>query len=230
MFKDKIVLILGGTGSVGSAISRAFTREGAVSCCHGRGGEYAAELSKSAATKDLIDRVFNKYGGIDIIVNSVSHPALVGMFGKKTWRDFSDHLNVQLKSCIETTQLVLPYMKQKRWGRIINILSSTTIGQPPASLSDYVTAKYALLGLTKCLARELGKFGINVNAVSPSFIKNSFIRNVPEKLTEIMISQTPRGRLATPEDVAGAVLFLASDAADFITGENLIVSGGSIMD
>jgi NAD(P)-dependent dehydrogenase (short-subunit alcohol dehydrogenase family) len=121
-------------------------------------------------------------------------------------------------------------MKQQKKGRIINILTSYTIGSPPSSLSDYVTSKYAVLGLTKSLARELGKYNITVNAVSPGFIKNKFTKNIPEKFSEILISQTPLGRLTTTADIAKIVLFLCSDEADFITGENINLSGGQVME
>lgn len=229
-FKNKNILVLGGTGSIGSVISDAFEKNGAKVYRHGLNGEYAADLSDSRQSNSLIEKVFSKGGGIDVLVNSVSSPAIVQGFEKKNWDDFLKHFNVQLKSCVETVRLVFPYMKQKRCGRIINILSTSTIGEPPASLSDYVTAKYAMLGLTKSLAREFGKYNITVNAISPSFIKNEFTNSIPDKLTEIMISQTPLNRLAVPEDIANAALFLASDSSNYITGENLIVSGGSIMD
>ncbi len=230
MFKDKIILILGGTGSIGSSISEAFNDEGATVCCHGQTGDYSADLRNSTETSQLIEKIIGKYGFIDVIVNSVSNLANIASFEKKDWTDFIGHLEIQLKSCVETSKLVLPYMKKRGSGKIINILSSYIIGGPPSNLSDYITAKYALLGLTKALAKELGRFNINVNAISPSFIKNSFTKDVPEKLSEILISQTPLGRLATTKDVADAVLFLASDKASFINGENLIVSGGSVID
>ncbi|MEK7629060.1 MAG: SDR family oxidoreductase [Patescibacteria group bacterium] len=229
MFKDKIILILGGTGSIGSSIAEAFNDEGAIVCCHGQTGGYSADLRNSTETTQLIEKIIGKYGFIDVIVNSVSNLANIASFEKKDWADFIGHLEIQLKSCVETTKLVLPYMKKRGNGKIINILSSYTIGSPPSSLSDYVTAKYALLGLTKALAKELGRFNINVNAVSPSFIKNSFTKNIPEKLDEILISQTPMGRLTTEKDVANTVLFLASEKANFISGENIVVSGGSVM-
>lgn len=228
--KNKNVLILGGTGSIGSTIATLLEESGATVFRHGRSGEYSADLSDVKQIHGLINKILAKGVGIDILINSISSPAVIKSFEKKDWNDFLNHINVQLKSCIETTKLVLPHMKENKYGRIINILSTSTIGEPPASLSDYVTAKYAMLGLTKALAREFGKYNITVNAVSPSFIKNSFTNSIPDKLTEIMISQTPLNRLAVPQDVANVVLFLASELSGYMTGENLIVSGGSIMD
>lgn len=228
-FKNKIVLILGGTGHIGSAVALAFEKEGAKVCRHGHSGKYAADLMNDGDINALVDKVLVDYKRVDIMVNAASHPVKINSFDKKTWPDFEDHFQVQLKGGFGVIQKLLPGMKANKSGRIINILTSYTIGQPPSGLSDYITAKYALLGLTKSLAKELGKYNITVNAVSPGFIKNKFTKNVPEKFAEILISQTPLGRLTTAADVARVVGFLCSDDADFITGENINLSGGQVM-
>ncbi len=227
-FKDKIVLILGGTGGIGSSVANSFEENGAVVCRHSlNSGEYKADLNSSEEKKNLIDKILNKYKKIDIVVNSISASVENKDFEKKTWSDFTKHLNLQLKASVETTQCILPTMKKHGSGKIINIGTVYVNGETPPGLSDYLTAKYALLGLTKSMAKELGKYNITVNCVSPSFIKNNFTKQYPEKLSEIITHQTPLGRLATEKDIAGTVLFLASEAADFITGENINVAGGS---
>lgn len=228
--KDKVALVLGASGDVGSAVVDLLEVNGAIICRHGRSGDYGADVRDTKQIKKLIDNVISRFGKIDVVVNSLSAPVRIGSFENKNWNDFLEQLNVQLKATVEVGRLVIPYMKKNNWGRIINILTSYTIGLPPSSLSDYVTSKYAMLGLTKALARELGKYNITVNAVSPGFIRNKFTKNVPEKFSEILISQTPLGRLTTAEDVAKVVGFLCSDAADFITGENINLSGGQVMD
>ncbi len=228
-FKNKVILILGGTGHIGSAAAAAFEREGAKVCRHGRSGKYKADLRNEKDIDDLVSSVLADHGRVDVVVNSVSHPVKINSFDKKTWSDFKDQFLVQLGGGWEVIQRLLPGMKTNREGRIINILTSYAVGQPPSGLADYVTAKYALLGLTKALAKELGKYGITVNAVSPSLIKNAFSGGVPEKLLDLIVAQTPLGRLATAEDVAGSVLFLASDEAAYITGQNIVVAGGNAM-
>lgn len=226
-FKDKIVLVLGGTGHIGSAISLAFEKEGAKVCRHGRSGEYSADFRNEDDTNILIAKIIEKYKQVDVLVNAVSQPVKIDGFDKKNWSDFDSHLQAQLRGGFDVIQKLLPKMKERKTGRIINILTSYVIGEPPAGLSDYVVAKYAVLGLTKALAKELGKYNITVNAVSPSLIKNSFTNSVPEKLFDLIVAQTPLGRLATAEDVAGTTLFLASDEASYITGQNIIISGGN---
>ena len=226
----KVILVLGATGDIGSCIADLLEECGMVVCRHGRTGEYSADVKDENQTKKLVNQVINRFGKIDGVINVLSAPAKIGSFESKNWDDFLEQFNVQLKAAVAVTKLVVPYMKKQEKGRIINILTSYTIGLPPSGLSDYVTSKYAVLGLTKSLARELGKYNITVNAVSPGFIKNRFTKNVPEKLGELLISQTPLGRLTTADDVAKVVEFLCSDEADFITGENINLSGGQVMD
>ncbi|MBI2024675.1 MAG: SDR family oxidoreductase [Candidatus Harrisonbacteria bacterium] len=228
--KGKVVLILGGTGGIGSAITAEFQKEGASVCAHGRSGNYATDLTSEDAMAGLVEKAMKQFGRVDTVINSLSTPVKHGALESKKWSDFQDQIDVQTRSFVDLLPLVVPTMKRQGGGRIINILTTYVIGQPPSGLADYVTAKYALLGLTKAAARELGKYHITVNAVSPSFIRNKFTDRIPEKFDELLISQTPLGRLATPEDVARTVLFLASEKAEFITGENIIVAGGQTMD
>ncbi len=220
--------MLGGTGNIGSAIADALEKEGAIVCRHGLAGEYAADLANSEETENLIKKVIGRFGQLDILVNSVSAPTKIGSFDKKTWQDFLAHLNIQLKATVETSSLVLPYMRKNGFGRIINVASSSVAGQPPSNLSDYVTAKYALVGFTKALAREVERFGVTVNAVSPSLVKNDFSKDFPEKMSEILIAQSPTGRLTTAEDVARETLLLVTDESGKTNGKNIIIVGGKV--
>jgi len=224
MFKNKTVLILGGTGSIGTVIADTFEKEGARVYRHGLNkGEYKADVHK----REDVEQLIQKCGGIDVLVNAVSAPLTIVRFEKKEWSDFFNHLNTQLKAAVETSHLVIPFMREQNKGRIIHILTMSVDGKTPSHLSDYLTAKYALWGLTKALAKELGRYNITVNAVSPGFIENTFTQGFPSKLKEIAIHETPLGRLTTEQDVADVVLFLASDKGQFITGENIQVAGGS---
>ncbi|MBI3075302.1 MAG: SDR family oxidoreductase [Parcubacteria group bacterium] len=224
--KNKIVFILGGTGSIGSAVGDAFAAHGATVCRHGPRGEYKADVRKSKETARVIMSALKKHGKIDILVNAVSAPVSIAPFEKKEWRDFSKHLDVQLKSAVETAQLVIPSMREQGGGAIIHVLSTSVGGRILSSTVDYITAKYALWGLTRALAKDLGRYRITVNAVSPSFIANDFTKHAPAKLHDFFIHDTPIGRLALPEDVAHAVVYLASPESRYITGENVQVSGG----
>jgi len=225
---NKIVLILGGTGSIGGAVADILADNGFKVLRHGRKGKYKADVTKKAETRRLIKNVLAEYGRVDVLVNSLSAPVTIAGFEKKRWRDFEKHFRVQLKAAVDAASLVLPQMKKRGGGKIINILTSYVAQEPPASLSDYVVAKYALWGLTRAMAKDLARYNVQVNAVSPDLINNRFNRNLPAKLVEIIKARTPGGRLTTPQDVAKAVLFLVSKKADKITGKNFIISGGKV--
>jgi len=211
MTKNKIILVLGGTGDIGSAISGRLEKDGFAVLRHGLSGDYVADVRDSEQTKKMLDKIMEKFGRIDGVVNTVSAPADHGGIEKKTWDNFSNHLNIQLKSAVDTAHWLVPVMKKQGGGALINILTSYVAEEPPSGLSDYVSAKYAMLGLTKALAQELGKYKITVNAISPSFIKNRFTKHIPEKMIEMIIDETPSGRLTTAEDVAAAASFLLSE-------------------
>lgn len=227
--KGKIILVLGGTGDIGSAIADRLEQEGAIACRHGKDGRFGADITKNDEGKKLVDRVIAEYRRIDAIVNCLSAPVKNQGFEKKSWDDFLSHLNVQLKAAVQIEGYVVSFMKTRGGGRLVHIITSYATGDPPSGMADYIAAKYALLGLTKVMARELGRYRITVNAVSPGFIKNHFTAEVPEKFSEIAIAGTPLGRLTNEADVAGTVAFLLSDDASHITGVNLNVSGGDVM-
>lgn len=222
------VLVLGAGGGIGAAVADAFERSGYRVFRHGRqSGDHRADVRRSEETERLIRAARETLGRIDIVVNAIGAPVRLDRFEQKAWSDFAGHLDVQLKSAVESGRLVLPEMRESGFGRIIHIVTTFAQGRTPAGQADYLAAKYALLGFTKALAKEVGRFGITVNAVSPGFIKNNFTKDLPSKISEMIAYETPTGRLTTPQDVAAAVLFLASDESSQITGVNLDVSGGN---
>jgi len=237
-------LITGANGTIGNSICRTFLKNNAnlVLFYHKNSTnieELKRENSKSkqeieAFQVDLSDinqikKNMNevlKTKSIDVFVHSVSLPLIIKKTIDCNWKEFEEHINLQTRSLFEISKAIIPGMKIKKKGKIVNILTSSIIGSPPNMLSSYVTAKHSSLGLSQSLAVELGPSGINVNCVSPSLIDDSLTSFMPSKLKEIIVSQTPMKRLAEPIDVANAVLFLCSNLSDFITGENIIVTGG----
>ncbi len=166
-------------------------------------------------------------GQIDIFIHCPTLPIIYKDITKYDWFDFQSNIDLQVKSFFEISKLIIPHMKSKKYGKIISILTSSVVGKPPNNLSAYITSKYTLLGMSKCMAVELGKFGIRVNSVSPSMIETPLTKNLPLKLKEITASQVPlEGKLARPEDIATVVLFLCLSDSDYVSGENIIVSGG----
>ena len=149
-------------------------------------------------------------------------------FRKIEWNDFKYQLEVQLKSSVIILREFLPKMAKKKSGKVVFMLSSYTKNVPPIALAHYVSTKYAMLGLMKALAVEYRGQKININAISPSMIETSFLENLPEKLVELNSINHPYGRNAQPEDIIPTIEYLLSNASDYVTGANIIISGGEV--
>lgn len=166
--------------------------------------------------------------GLDILVNNAGPRIASGLLETFDWPDMQQAFEQIVGGVFNVTRAAVPILK-KHHGRIVNVVSSAALGRTAHGWLPYVTAKAALLGLSKNLAQELGPAGVRVNMVSPSLCATDLTSDVPDKIRQMIVSRTPLRRLATPQDVAGAVLFLVSPFADFITGENLLVTGGDVM-
>jgi 3-oxoacyl-[acyl-carrier protein] reductase len=142
--------------------------------------------------------------------------------------DFDAVIQVNLRGVFLCTRAVAPHMIRQKYGRIIS--ASSVVGlYGNFGQTNYVAAKSGIIGMTRVWARELGRYGITVNAVAPGFVRTEMVRQMPEKILETMISRTPLGRLGEPEDIANAYLYLASDEASFVTGTVLSVDGGQVV-
>ncbi len=249
--QDKVVLITGGAAGIGKATALRFAEEGAkVVICdlnETAGQETLGQLGPDAAfykvnvanrqeVQQWVDAVLEKYGRIDVLVNNagvlrdgllvkVKEGQLVGQMSEA---DFDLVVSVNLKGVFNCTQAVAPAMIRQGSGVILNATSIVGLdgnfGQ-----TNYVATKAGVIGMTKVWARELGRFGIRVNAVAPGFTATEMVAAMPEKILDGMKARTPLGRLGQPRDIANAYLFLASDEASFITGETLRVDGGIVV-
>ncbi len=249
--KDKVVLVTGGAAGIGKATALRFAEEGAkVVICdvnEAAGQDALKELGPEAAffkvnvanrddVQAWVDAVVEKYGRIDVIVNNagilrdgqlvkVKEGQLVG---KMSETDFDLVISVNLKGVFNCAQAVAPVMIKQGGGVILNATSIVGLdgnfGQ-----TNYVATKSGVIGMTKVWSRELGKYGIRVNAVAPGFTATEILVTMPEKIIDGMKARTPLGRLGEPRDIANAYLFLASDEAAFITGETLRVDGGIVV-
>lgn len=186
-----------------------------------------ADLSTEAGVAALIEAVEARTPCPEKIVHLPSPKLTLVRFKDLAWADFEDHLNLQLRSAVLVLQHFLPRMAKAGRGRVVVALSSVTLGLPPSAMAHYVTAKHALLGLTRALAAEYAGKGVTVNAVSPGMMDTPLLSEVPEKLKELTAAQHPMRRIATPEDVAPLVAFLLSPEADYLTGANIPVTGGA---
>lgn len=245
LLKDKIALITGGGRGIGRDTALSFAREGAniVTCdlsddslaqlgveVKSLGREFLAfnvDVSDFAKIGDMVNKILDKFKRIDILVNNagITKDSLIV---RMTERDWDSVLAVNLKGTFNVTRAVSRVMLKQRTGKIVNIASIIGI-TGNAGQANYAASKAGIIGLTKATARELGPRGINVNAVAPGFIQTEMTKELPEKVAENMLSQIPLRKFGEAADVTNVVLFLASDAARYITGEVIVVDGGMAM-
>lgn len=239
--QDKVVIITGGANGIGRVSALRFAAEGAhvviwdIDAAKAedtrtkiiaQGGQAMAAVVNTTQPEQVVaaaQAVQDQYGRIDVLINNagITRDA---MLRKMTLAQWQQVLDVNLTGVFVCTQAVAPFMEAQQSGRIIN--TSSVVGlYGNFGQANYAATKAGLIGLTKTLARELGKYNITVNAVAPGFIATDMIDTVPEKVIDMLKGRTPLGRLGTPEDIANAYLFLASDEAGFISGTVLSVDG-----
>ncbi|HSS81950.1 MAG TPA: 3-oxoacyl-[acyl-carrier-protein] reductase [Gaiellaceae bacterium] len=232
--QGKTALVTGGSRGIGRAIALELARGGAqVVVGYRSGAEEAEAVAKEAGGRavqaDVSDpheakRLVEEAGDLDILVNNagLTRDGLLARMSDEDWRDV---LETNLSSVFYTCRAVTRGMMKKRAGSIVNVSSIVGVhgnwGQ-----TNYGASKAGIIGFTKSLARELGSRGVRANVVAPGYVNTRLTDVLPEEAQQAMLTNTPLGRLGEPEDIAGAVRFLCSDEAAFITGEVLLVDGG----
>ena len=243
--KDKVAIITGAANGIGFTAAEIFAKEGAKVAMADfnveQGEKRAEELRKKgyevtffqvnvaqrSSVDEMVEKVRETYGNISILINNAGITK-DAMLSKLPAEDFQAVLDVNLTGVFHCTQAVLPSMIEIGKGRIINTSSVSgvygNIGQ-----TNYAATKAGVVGMTKTWAKELGRKGINVNAVAPGFIETGMTAKVPEKILDQMKQMVPLARLGKPEDIANAYLFLASDESNYVNGTVLHVDGGIMM-
>lgn len=245
LLKGKVAVVTGGSRGIGFAIVKKFLENGArVILCGSRQetAERAVEklkeenleypvtgiwpdLSNPSEIEDSFKRVKEEFGTIDILVNNAGISARDSIFNYKP-EEFQKIMDLNVNSAFYCTKAVVEYMKEQEGGVILNTSSMVSIyGQP--SGCGYPTSKFAINGMTKSLARELGKYHIRVNAVAPGVTNTDMVASLPKEVIQPIVATIPLGRVGEPEDVANAFLYLASDMASYVTGVILSVDGAA---
>jgi 3-oxoacyl-[acyl-carrier protein] reductase len=244
-FAGRVALVTGASQGIGRACALALSQSGVavaaaarnqeklselVAFIEGTGAQAAAfvmDVAEEEQIKSAVKAVIGHFGKIDILVNNagITRDQLIMRLKRADWDAV---LNTNLTSAYLCTQQVIGSMLKQRWGRIINITS--VFGQTgQAGQANYASSKAGLIGLTMAIAREVGSRNITCNAVAPGFIETAMTSSLGDELKESAVKMIPLARVGTPEDVAHAVSFLASDAASYITGHVLNVNGGMLM-
>jgi len=246
--KNRIALVTGGSGGIGQAICGALAGEGAVIALHYRRGEekarrlaeelrtqgheaeiFQADVADPEQAQGLVERVVEKFGCLDILVNNAGITIGGQEVVDTSVEDWQRVMAVNLNSAFYVSRAVLPHMRARKTGRIVNI-ASNVINSLPGGSAAYAASKTGLVALTKVLSKEEARHGIRVNAISPGLINAGMgvgaLERRPPEVRERFLSTIPVGRAGGPEEVAAAVVFLVSDAASYVTGQNLNVNGG----
>lgn len=242
--ENKVAVITGGAQGIGKATTQKYLDEGALVAIwdidetsgiafrdelREKGFEvefFKVNVADYENVKVTVSNVLAKFGTIDILVNNagITRDATLKKMTPEQWQQVID---VNLTGVFNCTQLISPVMVEKRYGKIIN--ASSVVGlYGNFGQTNYVATKSGVIGMTKVWARELGRKGINVNAIAPGFIATEMVKAMPENVIKMMEEKTPLGRLGKPEDIANAYLFLASEEASYINGTTLSVDGGII--
>jgi 3-oxoacyl-[acyl-carrier protein] reductase len=244
--EGKVALITGGGRGIGKAEALALINEGAkvaindidtdlaaktVADIIGIGGEakkFLADVSDEHAVKEMIQNVSDYFGRIDILINNAGA-------GAKYWGKLVNELPVESWDMIITTHLrstflcskfVIPMMKKQNFGRIINTSSMNALGGGPPGGANYTAAKAGIWGFTRNMAKEVGPFGVTVNAIAPGYVHTEMIGSYPEERKKIIMEQNPVGRFCALEEVGALVAFLCSKQAAFINGAIISMDGG----
>jgi 3-oxoacyl-[acyl-carrier protein] reductase len=245
-FENQVAVVTGAGRGIGHAIAVRLAKEGARVASVSRteanaqktadeinaaradaAKAYAVDVADQAAVQKAAEQIFADFGRVDILVNNAG-VTRDGLSMRMSMDDWDTVLNTNLKGAFVFTQAVMRPMIKQRSGRIINISSiAGLIGN--AGQANYAASKAGLIGLTKTLARELASRGITVNAVAPGLIETDMTTVLSEEIRQNILKNVPLGKLGEPDDIAGAVAYLASAEAKYITGQVLTVDGGMVM-
>ena len=229
----KIAVVTGGAQGIGRAIADGLQAEGAtvaVADLNPPSDGFRADVSSEEDVQRLTDEVVARHGGIDVLINNAGLYASLAMrpFTEIPLEEWRRVMDVNVASMFLTCRAVVPRMRERGGGKIVNISSGTPFRGVPFLL-HYVTSKGAIVAYTRALARELGKDGIHVNCVAPGFTISAGVEEHPEvieALRDVSVSARTLQRDQLPEDVVGAVVFLCTPAADFVTGQTMVIDGG----
>ena len=241
LLQNRIAIVTGVGRGIGTSVARLLASEGASVVVHynhskegaeklsqelGNGSiAVSADLTDPAAAAVLVKAAQDKFGRVDILVNCAASYAKGITQTTAEWGDYQKEFSGVVGATVNPVHAVVPLMKEQGYGRIVNFVA-TLVQRPDPEQIVHITAKSALIGFTRTLARDVGPFGITANMVSPGMTLTENTNSLPEDVKNKVIGLTPLRRLATPDDVAKLVLFYVSDLAGFVTGANIAPDGG----
>jgi 3-oxoacyl-[acyl-carrier protein] reductase len=234
--KAKVVVVTGGGAGIGRATAERFKAEGAIVYSWDVTGDPKIDVTNKEQVEKAVADIIGRHGHIDVLVNNAG---IVRDAQLVKWKDgkvagtmddaaFDAVINVNLKGPFVCTRAVVPHMIEA--GRGVILTTSSVVGlYGNFGQTNYAATKAGVISFTKTWARELGRYGIRVNAIAPGFIATDIVKSMPPKVLESMAQKTPLGRMGAPEDIANGFVWLASDAAKFVSGAVLSIDGGLVL-
>jgi len=242
---NKIAIVTGASQGIGKTIAIELAKSGATICCisrnkksldtvvneitqnNGNAFSYSCDISDPNSVKETISNIVKNYSKIDILINNagITDDNILVRMSENQWDNV---INTNLKGAFNCTKNTIRYMMKNKYGRIINITSIVGL-TGNSGQANYAASKSGLIGMTKSIAKEVASRGITVNCIAPGWIETSMTEILEEEIKNNFLNQIPIKRMGTPEDIANAVIFLASDEASYITGQTLTIDGGRII-
>ena len=241
ILNGKVAIVTGGATGIGKAIARRLLQEGCtVAICSNVQSElreaeeelsnlgavrcFDADIRNRAQIDEMTNVIVKEFGKVDILINNagITKDAQFYKMKDEAWDEV---IEVNLKGTYNVTKTVVNHMIEKRYGKIVNI-SSVSALNGNFGQSNYSASKSAIIGMTKVLSRELGKYSINVNSIAPGSIMTAMYEKVPDEIKEAKLKKIPLQRFGSPDEVANLVVFLSSDESSYITGQTIVIDGG----
>jgi len=243
---NKVALVLGGNGGIGNSAVKRLVEDGFKVCTtyfkhkdklkeleikfgSNEISVFQCDVTNEDEVNKIISNINSIFGEIDVVVFAITSSLKNTRILKLDWGEYNNHFDIQVKPMFIVLKALSEQINAKYKTKFIVLLTEYCIGSPPKGLSNYVTSKYAAMGMAKTMAIELSQYNSTANMISPGMVETPLLDSLPAKLIELTSHQNPLRRNALPDDVSNTISFLASDQSDYLNGANIVINGGGIM-